>query len=281
MLAQQLDASLLLLHVVDEQQPQEIVDGQAERARSALEARQLTTSAEISLRFGKPHRTIARAVSEWDADLVVLGAYRERTGDRFFGTTAEHVIGTARRPVLIVNGEPTDPYRDVLLASDLSDRFAQVALVTQQLGLLDGVRASIVHAIGHAADALLYSSGATQAEMDQLLVSRRWSTRRDLIAQLDAAGLDSAQFRIIQRHGTPFDAIASVVHEAKPQLLVLGATRHPTLKRLLGASVANEVLRGIDCDVLMVAASATRQVRAGSQRAVERDAMATVWPMHW
>jgi nucleotide-binding universal stress UspA family protein len=92
LLAKQMDALLLLVHVVDDAQPQEVIASEMKRARIALEARQLTSAAEIAVRVGRPDRTIARVVGEWDPDLVVLGAYRERPGERLSGTTAERVI---------------------------------------------------------------------------------------------------------------------------------------------------------------------------------------------
>lgn len=121
LLAKQMDALLLLVHVVDDAQPPEVVASEVKRARIALEARQLTSAAEIAVRIGRPDRTIARVVDEWDPDLVVLGACRERPGERLFGTTAERVIRAGARPLLLVNRDPSGPYRDVLLASDPSD----------------------------------------------------------------------------------------------------------------------------------------------------------------
>jgi nucleotide-binding universal stress UspA family protein len=251
MLAKQLDGLLLLLHVVDESHHPGIPGLMAARARSTLQARQLTSGAEIEVRAGKPSATIARVIDAWDADLVVLGAHRKQSGDQFFGTTAERVIRAANRAVLIVNSKPTGPYRDVLLASDLSDTSAHVVRMTQQLGLLDGVRTSIVHVLGLATRSMLYSSGITDSQVGNFMQSMRQSLRRDLSAQLEATGLDSRRVAIIQKHGVPFGEIASAVEETKPQLLVLGATRYPLLKRLLGTSVANELLRGVDCDVLI------------------------------
>jgi nucleotide-binding universal stress UspA family protein len=283
MLAKKMDALLLLLHVVDEKHPLEIIGLMAARARSTLQ--ELTGSAEIEVRAGKPCQTIARVIKEWDADLVVLGAYRKHSGDQFFGTAAERVIRAAKRTVLIVNSKPTGPYQDILLAIDLSDASAHVLRMAQQLGLLDGVRASIVHVLGDATRSMLYSSAATEAQIGGLLRATRQSSRRELIAQLDAADLDSRRFAIIQKHGAPFGEIVSAVEEAKPQLLVLGATRYPTLKRLLGTSVANDVLRGIDCDVLIASADAVRHLRElqpeESITDLARDASVSGWPMHW
>jgi nucleotide-binding universal stress UspA family protein len=281
LLAKQMDALLLLVHVVDDAQPQEVIASEVKRARIALEARQLTSAAEIAVRVGRPDRTIARVVGEWDPDLVVLGAYRERPGERLFGTTAERVIRAGARPLLLVNREPSGPYRDVLLASDPSDAFARVIRMTQQLGLLEGANASIVHVLPQATRSMFYPAGITKSEIEQLMHSLRWSARRDLVAQLDAAGLDSAHFRIVQKHGSPTDAIESAVKQVGPQLLVIGATHRPILKRLLGASVAHEVLRAIDCDVLIASMSRARLSREGLARLAIPDASAAQWPTYW
>ena len=281
LLAKQMDAQLLLVHVVDEAQPPELIGSQVERAQIALEARQLTSAAEVAVRVGRPNRTIARVVGEWGADLVVLGAYRERSRDRLFGSIAERAIRAAGRPVLLVNDEPSGSYRDVLLASDLSDAFVQVIRMTQQLGLLEGASASIVHALPQVTRSMFYPAGVTKSEIDQLMHSLRWSARRDLVAQLNAAGLDSARFRIVQKQGTPIGAIASAVEQMKPQLLVIGATRHPILKRMVGASVARQVLRVIDCDVLIASMSAARSSRHGRPRLALPEAAAAQWPTYW
>jgi len=281
LLAKQMDALLLLVHVVDEAQPPEIIERQLELARIALEARQLTSAADFAIRIGRPNSTIARVVGEWDPDLVVLGAYRERSGERLFGTTAERVIRTGARPVLLVNREPSGSYREVLLASDPSDAFAEVICMTQQLGLLEGATTSIVHVLAQATRSMFYPAWTTKSEIDQLMHSLRWTARRALVAQLAAAGLDSAHFCIVQKHGSATDAIASAVEQVKPQLLVLGATRHPILRRLAGASVAHEVLRSIDCDVLIAPMSAGRSSRDGRARLTLPQTWSSQWPTYW
>jgi nucleotide-binding universal stress UspA family protein len=220
-------------------------------------------------------------VGEWDPDLVVLGAYRERRGERLFGTTAERVIRAGARPVLLVNREPSGPYLDVLLASDPADAFVQVIRMTQQLGLLEGAAASVVHVLPQATRSTFYPAGITKSHTEELMHSLRGSARSDLVAQLDAAGLDTARFRILQKHGSPTDAIASAVNQVGPQLLVIGATHRPILKRLVGASVAHEVLRAIDCDVLIASMSAARLSREGLARLALPDARAAQWPTSW
>lgn len=267
MLARQMDGQLLLLHVVDERQSLSMIRRRADRARSVLQwrAQQLmridVSPAEISVRVGKPYPTIARVAKEWDADLVVLGAYRSRSGDRYFGTTAERVARAATRPVLIVNHEPTRRYDNVLLATDLSDGFARVARMTRDLGLLDGVCASVVHALGPASRLMLGSAGVREGQIRRYMDYTRKALLDELLAQFETAGLDAARFAIAQPHETPFHAIQHAVEEASAELVVIGMTRYTALKRAFWRSVANEVLRRIACDVLIASPAAARRVR--------------------
>ncbi|HEY4370199.1 MAG TPA: universal stress protein [Steroidobacteraceae bacterium] len=261
-LARQLDALLLLLHVVDERQSPDIIGYRVDRARSTLEMQgKEAVNLDISVRVGDPYKTIGQVSKQWDADLVILGSYRKRSGDQFFGTTAERVVRMADRAVLIVNRNPITPYRDVLLASDMSDTFVSIARMTEDLGLLAGARVSIVHGLGQVDRVMLYSAGVSEPHVATYVQSLRESSRHEILAQIDATGMDSSRFMVIQQHTTPFLAIERGVTATKPQLLVIGASRHPALKRLLGRSTANEVLRRVACDVLVASPAAVQQIR--------------------
>jgi universal stress protein E len=266
LLAAELDAQLLLLHVVDERERLSIIGLRADRARSVLQAQAAPFAsmnepgAEITVRVGDPYRTITTVAKEWDADLVVLGAYRQRTGDPFLGTTAERVVRVATRAVLIVNGAAKTPYGGVLLASDLSAEFADVARLTRQLGLLDRARISLVHALRPASPTMLYAAGVREPNIERYLQSVRHSSLDTLRAQLQTAGLNPSRVRIIQENSTPSRAIERAVEATNPDLLVMGMSRHATLKRLLIGSVANDVLRKIDCDVLSASPAAVQRM---------------------
>jgi universal stress protein E len=228
MLMQRLDAQMLLLHVIDETQSARMIRHRAERARISLywQVRKLAKmdgAPQASVLVGKPHQTIARVAKEWGADLIILGAYRRQFGDKFLGTTAERVIQAGLRPVLIVNREPTGPYADVLLATDRSDAFAGVARLTQNLGLLEGACASIVQALEPPDRMVFYAAGITEPEIGQYMRHFKQASSDDLLAQLDAAGLDSARFSVIQQHASPLYAIEHAVERTGSDLLVIGA----------------------------------------------------------
>ena len=265
LLARRVDAELLLLHVVDQAKPERMIRRRRTRARVVLEwrARNLEKTgcrAHVSVVVGRRHQAIARVAEEWEADLIVLGGYRSRFSDALLGTTAERVMRQSHRPVLVVNAVPTGHYADVLMATDLSEAFTRMVRLTEELGLLEGAQVSVVHAFEPAVNAMPYAVSNTEQQTEQYLRYMRQSTSDTLAAQFGAAGLDLAQFSVFQRDAAPLRAIDDVAKRIESDLVVVGASRFPVLKRTLLGSVSSEVVRNLQCDVLVVPPGALGRV---------------------
>jgi len=263
-IARSLGAQLLLLHVVDAAQFAVDTHRRGGRARAILNARarKLARSgngAQVSVRTGRPHKVIAEVAIEWDADLVVLGPYRPRLGDSFRGTTAERVIRIADRPVLVVNRDSSDPYEHVLLAADRSRMSIGIAHVTKELGLLEGARTSVVHALQHTDGAIPYLAGVSGSELGKYQQSLRELAADEIDTLLTSAGLDSARVAVFSQESAPIRAIEQVAGRTGSELVVVGTSRFPLFKRVFIGSVSNEVLRRIEHDVLVISPVAARR----------------------
>jgi nucleotide-binding universal stress UspA family protein len=277
-IARELGAQLLLLHVVDAAGSALDTQRRDARARSVLNAlaRKLARSgngAQVSVRTGRPHQIIADVASKWDADLIVLGPYRRRFGDSFRGTTAERVIRMADRPVLVVNSDSADPYEHVLLAADLSRMSIGIAHVTKELGLLEGARASVVHALQHTRGATPYLAGISESEVGKYQQSMRELASDEIDALLESAGLDSAGVSVIPQQNSPFRAIEQVASRIGSDLVVVGTSRFPLFKRVFIGSVSSEVLRGIEHDVLVISPAGARRAHRKAWIASRRRAL--------
>lgn len=120
-LAQEADAELVVLHVVEAPLVSEIEgfprSGLAAyrreyeqwtttRLRAAVpdEARTCCTVTEV-MSSGTPHREILRVAGEHGTDVIVMGVGGHRgIGDRVFGSTSQQVVRAAACPVLTVRG---------------------------------------------------------------------------------------------------------------------------------------------------------------------------------
>jgi len=130
--------------------------------------------------------------------------------------------------------------------------------------LLEDARVSVVHAFEPAVNALPYAVATTEPHSEQYLQYMRRSTDDTLAAQFDAAGLDLSQFSIFQRDAAPLRAIDDVAQRIESDLVVVGASRFPALKRTLVGSVSSEVVRNLQCDVLVVPPGALPRVHSAA-----------------
>jgi nucleotide-binding universal stress UspA family protein len=258
-LARQFKARLLLLHVVDDDQPPALVDQDKRQATAVLDEQALhmaefaNARPDVLVELGDPFEVIVKTARTHKADLIVMGAHRKRAlRDIFVGTTIERVMRTGNTPVLMVNAHPDAPYRRLLLAIDMSDASARAAQSAKALGLLDAAEVSILHAFRPYAKSMLGYVGANQDVVTNHVVHTALEAAGEVTSFLKREGMDDERYEILLEEGDPFGTIKDAVKRRNPNLLVIGTRGHTGLKRILLGSVADEALRQIECDVLAV-----------------------------
>ena len=153
-------------------------------------------------------------------------------------------------------------------ASDLPSRSVPAVGRAQQLAASNGARLCILHAIGEearhrSADLIVMGAhrrrnlrdvfvGTTVEGVTGTAEREFQSVRRELgrfVAGLELGDLDY-HARIIEGIGA--DAIAGLVEQAAPDLLVIGTRGLSGVKRLFLGSVAQELMGSLGIDVLAV-----------------------------
>lgn len=197
---------------------------------------------EVAVVSGHAFQVLVEEALAREADLIVVGAHRRQTlRDAFVGTTSERVTRTSGRPVLVANSETCQPWRKVFIATDLSETSAYAACRAHALGLLDGAEVTFVHA--HEP-----SGGRDDEETGQ----DPNPTHHEVMRFIQELGLESVRCSVRLVAGPPAQAIAGAVEDAKPDLLVLGTRGLSRVKRLFLGSVAQELMGGLEIDVLAV-----------------------------
>ena len=100
-------AAITYLHVIDEDQPQSLIDAARREAEILLSpggpAARPDVKVSHCILVGDPHEAINDAAEETGADLLVFGAHRRAPlRNAFIGTTAERAIRRSRIPALVV-----------------------------------------------------------------------------------------------------------------------------------------------------------------------------------
>jgi nucleotide-binding universal stress UspA family protein len=261
LLAQPAEAQLYLVHLVDDDQPDELIRMEKREAERVL-AEQVNSMPELKglqcrpmVVTGDPFDGILRTAADAHADLVVMGTHRKQLLlDIFIGTTIERVIRNGRFPVLMVNNEAQRKYENIVAPVDLADASANALHVGKSTGLIDGNRVMILHAFFPIGKGKMFTYGSERTSIDSYIASERQRAMEELAAFLVANNLGNARWSLRVEEGAPMEIISQAVSEMRPGLLVMGSHgRSAMLKALIG-SVTEEALRSLSVDILAVPA---------------------------
>lgn len=256
-LARRSAAELALVHVVDDDQPEELVELERREANKFL-MEQIASFAELRnlpcrvvVTTGEAFDGVLRTAISSSANLIVMGTHRKQLlRDIFVGTTIERVIRTGPFPVLMVNREAERPYRSALAAVDMSEPSAYAIAVAEALRLTDGADVTVVHAFIALAKGRLFAVNASRDQIDKYVADERLSASMNLSAFLSSHGLCRLGWSLRLEEGEAFEVIARVVHELAPDLLIIGTHGRSGVAKMLLGSVAEEALRSLDVDIL-------------------------------
>lgn len=259
-LARQFEAHLSVLHVIDDEKPQALLDEEFRGAKAALRdslhhvgGGNLAPGPTVSVLVGDPFRVIADEANRLEAELIVMGSHRKRLlGDVFTGTTIERVMRLGGRAVLMVNREEDTPYSNVLAAVDLSEASVHALRTAQNLGLLDPHRDAVVHGFVSLGEGMMYYAGVERERIDEHLVASAHQARAAITNFLRDNGFGKLSRLALIAKGTPFEAIEAGIDQLQPDLLIIGTRGHGGLTRVLLGSVADKVVRHVECDILAV-----------------------------
>jgi nucleotide-binding universal stress UspA family protein len=250
-----------MVHVVDDDKPESIVAEETRSAESALyqlvrstpELREISCETKITL--GEPFEGIIAAAEQTSADLIVMGAHRKAIlRDIFVGTTLERVVRTGSRAVLMVNTEPSAPYRRVLAAVDLSDFSRHALQVAKQLGFLDRATVTVLHAFASTVDGPLAAANLSLTETEEARARESAHASLELGRFLKDVDLGEIPYARRLDGSPPVAAISKAAKELNVDFVVIGTHGRSGLTKLLLGSVADEVLRQVDKDILAVPA---------------------------
>lgn len=259
LLSKQFDARLSIVHVVDDDRPQRMLEKERDLASQLLDEIGASVRGhdgvpcETRVVLGAPFAGIVEAVEEGSPDLLVIGPHRrQELRDVFTGTTAERTIRSAACPVLMANAPPVGPYRRILLTTDFSDEARRAVDAFMALGMARGAEIHILHLFDARALRLAMAGSMPESSRITYLEDARREARKELASFAQEADLTNArQVARESRISTALE-ILELAREASTDLIVVGTRGRSGLERFLLGSIAERVLRAADRDVLAV-----------------------------
>lgn len=275
-------ADVVLVHAVDVPEPPSFLRGRfpsrdtlADTARAGADAslRELGAvlgpeRSHLQLREGRADEAIAAVAAGYHADLVVLGAGGGTGILTGLGTTAERVARTAPAPILLAR-EPL-PLRGATVLVAMDDDGLTPALQQWTTFLAAQFDAAVtgLHVVSETMLGRLVSLAAVVAGTPEPpalgvgVVEDANVWMRELVAK----GLDSTRTRGEVAYGDPAREILAAAERLSASVIVLGRHRASGVRRQLLGSVADRVVRGASCSVLVVTEPASDAASVGEER---------------
>lgn len=264
LLAHEHGARLHILHVVkaagckplrDWLCPTMDIDLRTAQARGALQrvaieitgAYDVTPTVEVAV--GDPFETLLRASDR--ADLVVLGRRgRGRFGGFLLGDTADRLLRTCRRPVLIVRTPVERSYQRVLVPIDFSASSGAALRVAAQLRREAVLH--VFHALSSQRDAVLRDADVPEHIISEMRLMEQAGANARMRRKVARLGLDGTPMSFALAYGP---AVRSTLRHAQglgTDLIVAGKQGRSTVGSFLLGSISSRVLSEAACDMLIV-----------------------------
>ncbi len=210
---------------------------------SDLQVETVTTS-------GKVFVSILRQAEAKGAGLIVVGSHGSHLSTLFLGTTAEKIVRKGRHPVLVVKKKGTEPYRRVVVAVDFSD--ASRGATLKALELAPRAEVHLIHAYEIWGVGRLGLGGLEGSQLEQYHRQAAAKASEELEAFVRDLGLGPGRVETHVRHGHPASVIPLFARDRRADLVATGTQGRSGLPYILLGSVAEHILREVDCDVLTV-----------------------------
>lgn len=264
-------AELVLVHVVDVPEPPSFLRGRfpprerlAETARAGADRRlrelSLTLGAEriwLEVCDGDTVQELERVATEYDADLVVVGAHGMRPGPwSRVGSSADQIARDSRVPVLLAQGPLDARPRQLLVGLDDASVAQGVLEWARLLADRSGAHVTAVHVLSAPLlESLLTLAAVASGTPTPTIPALESGHREDAdrwARRLVESGLDPATASSEIAFGDPAPELLSAARRIGADLILVGRHGAGGARPSLLGSVTADVLRGANCPVLVV-----------------------------
>lgn len=216
-------------------------------ARQELRRNTAGVSVPISLRVergSEPAEVIRRVADEVQANVIVLSVARNEVLGRFLlGSTVEQLARSVTQPLLVVRQRARQPYRRIVVATDLTPGAHGGLQVAARL--FQGQALQLYHA-----HELPLAGLSGRMETVQSVSTAAQQACEALLSQTPLP--PDTDVSIYCERGAVTATLPAFVRQHEVDLVVLGIQAEPSLVSTLLGSTALRLLQWLPCDVLLV-----------------------------
>lgn len=216
------------------------------------DARSAGIEAQTAVRTGDIDEELKGAISASGADIVVMGTHGRRGFERWFlGSVTERLLRHCSVPVLVLSDTGTDmkvppDVEKVLVTTDFSEGTNEAMSWALAIAQEAPAEVTLMHVVQQPAE----RAGDVEGLADIL--------EEHLSSMVPAEVRNWCTVGSRVEIGTPYQKILSILEESDVDLLVMNIHGKGMLSRALMGTTAERVIRGADCPVLAVPATAPK-----------------------
>src|SRR5574337_22766 len=171
----------------------------------------------IDVKIGQALAEILSATES--ADLLVLGAHGENSlHDLILGTTAERLLSTCKRPMLVAKRPPKTRYQRLLVPVDFSPYSASA--VTMANRIAPNARMTILHVLSVPFEGRLRIVGASEEDIRQYREEEQRVVERKISELIRESHVDSERVSSAVEGGDPSPVILTKAEERLSDVFV-------------------------------------------------------------
>lgn len=258
-LARQTESRLFLLHALDDDIPDRLLSTRRELTESLLAemAYAVTENDDIPcdyrLALGDPFRVIGEAARQFGPDVIVIGPHRRSLlKDMFVGTTAERIIRKSSIPVLMANAVPVDTYKRILFATDFSECSAMAVEAAANLSLAAHAKSTLLHIFDVPDKLMMQRSLPQRSEIEAYEQEQQAEASANMRTFVRQLNWRPDETRVEQVKMSVAETVGWIARKSRSDLVVVGTHGRTGLEKYLLGSVAEEVIRDAETDILAV-----------------------------
>ena len=205
------------------------------------------------VRFGKPFLEIIQVAKENSVDLLVIGTHGRAGVDRvILGSVAERIVRKAPCPVMVIKGRKFTGFKRIIVPIDFSDCSRKALEYAIATAGAHKSRLTILHVYEESFIEPYVNAANSEEEAGEIMkeIERVNETKYDEF--LKTIDLRSVEYDKLLIKGIPETEIVETAAEQQADLVVMGTHGRAGLKHILIGSTAEEVVRTVHCDIIIL-----------------------------
>ncbi|MFQ5786950.1 MAG: universal stress protein [Thermodesulfobacteriota bacterium] len=248
------DYRYLLSNAAHADMKQKLEDEAAKKIKAMIPGELLENEDIVPIvRFGKPFLEIIKVAKEEKVDFLAIGTHGRAGMDRvILGSVAERIVRKARCPVMVIRGRKYVGFKRIIVPIDLSDcsRIAlEYAVATARA---HKSKLTILHVYEEAFIEPYVNAANSEEEADEIIKEIERVNEIKYDEFLKTVDLSGVEYEKLLKKGIPETDIVEIAKEQQANLIVMGTHGRSGIKHVLIGSTAEEVVRAVHCDIIIV-----------------------------